>query len=99
LTTVKGGLREVYRTLELPGKHALKDAQTELDRAVVRAYGFAAEEDLLASLLDLNRGVAERVKSKSPVCAPGIPCNYPDIAQLISDDRLLVENNLQGVRQ
>ncbi len=34
LTKIKGGLRAVYRTLELPGKNPLKDAHAALDAAV-----------------------------------------------------------------
>ena len=42
LTKIKGGLRAVYRTLELPGKNPLKDAHAALDAAVLDAYGFSA---------------------------------------------------------
>ena len=41
LTKIKGGLRAVYRTLELPGKNPLKDAHAALDQAVLDAYGFS----------------------------------------------------------
>jgi SAM-dependent methyltransferase len=45
LTKIKGGLRAVYRTLELPGKNPLKDAHAALDAAVLAAYGFSAKKD------------------------------------------------------
>jgi hypothetical protein len=37
LKVTTGGLRAVYRTLELPGKHPLKDAHAALDAAVLAA--------------------------------------------------------------
>jgi len=70
------GLRAVYRTLELPGKHPLKDAHAALDAAVLAAYGFDAKKDLLAQLLELNLAVAEREKAGETVTAPGVPAGY-----------------------
>ena len=86
LTKISGGLRAVYRTLELPGKNPLKDVHAELDRAVTAAYGFSAKGDLLAQLLALNLEVARRESESLPVTAPGIPPNYPDPARLVTDD-------------
>ena len=56
LTKMKGGLRALYRTLELPGANPLKDAHAALDAAVLTAYGFDAKKDLLAQLLALEPG-------------------------------------------
>jgi len=36
-------MRALYRTLELPGRHPLKDAHAALDAAVLAAYGFDAK--------------------------------------------------------
>lgn len=38
LTKIRGGLRAVYRTLELPGKNPLRDAHAALDDAVLKAF-------------------------------------------------------------
>jgi hypothetical protein len=38
LPKIKGGLRALYRTLELPGANPLKDAHAILDTAVLTAY-------------------------------------------------------------
>ncbi len=43
LPKLKGGLRALYRTLELPGANPLKDAHAALDTAVLIAYGFNAK--------------------------------------------------------
>jgi hypothetical protein len=86
LKVIKGGLRAVYRTMEMPGKHPLKDAHAALDAAVLAAYGFSAKKDLLQQLLDLNRAVADREKNGLPVTAPGVPPSYGDPAALITED-------------
>jgi hypothetical protein len=86
LAKIKGGLRAVYRTLELPGKNPLKDAHAALDAAVLAAYGFSPKDDILARLLALNLDVARREQSGEPVTAPGIPPGHPDPARLVIDD-------------
>jgi hypothetical protein len=86
LNAVAGGLRAVYRTLELPGKNPLKDAHAALDAAVLAAYGFSAKKDLLAQLLKLNLDVATRIATAQPVTAPGVPHSYPHPEHLITDD-------------
>jgi len=87
LTRIKGGLRAVYRTLELPGKNPLKDAHAALDAAVLDAYGFDPRQDLLQPLLDLNLAVAEREARGDPVVPPGVPPGYGgDRDALVTDD-------------
>ena len=86
LTKIKGGLRAVYRTLELPGKNPLEDAHAALDMAVLDAYGFKPKDDLLQQLLDLNLNVARRIDAGQPVTAPGVPPGYPNPAALVTDD-------------
>ncbi|MGD9858354.1 MAG: type IIL restriction-modification enzyme MmeI, partial [Planctomycetaceae bacterium] len=86
LSKVKGGLRGVYRTLELPGKNPLKDAHAALDAAVLAAYGFSPRKDLLQQLLDLNHLVAARIERGEDVTPPGIPPGYPNPAALVTDD-------------
>jgi hypothetical protein len=86
LQKLKGGLRALYRTLELPGANPLKDAHAALDAAVMDAYGFSAKKDLLAQILLLNQKVASRIEKGEPVTAPGVPKNYPDPQKLVTDD-------------
>jgi len=86
LSKIRGGLRAVYRTLELPGKNPLKDAHAALDAAVLDAYGFSPKKDLLAQLLTLNVEVARRIDAGQPVTAPGIPPGYPNPSRLITSD-------------
>jgi SAM-dependent methyltransferase len=86
LSVITGGLRAVYRTLELPGRHPLKDAHADLDAAVLAAYGFSARADLLKQLLDLNHAVAAKEKAGEAVTAPGVPVIYGDPAGLITED-------------
>jgi hypothetical protein len=88
LQTLSGGLRALYRTLDLPGKNPLRDAHAALDKAVLAAYGFSAKADLLQQLLDLNRVVAAKAGAGGMATAPGVPAHYPDPARLISADCL-----------
>ena len=81
-----GGLRALYRLLELPGRHPLKDAHVRLDAAVLAAYGFGGKEDLLTQLLKLNLSVAARIAAGEPVIAPGVPPGFPDPNKLITLD-------------
>ena len=86
LPKIKGGLRALYRTLELPGANPLRDAHAALDTAVLTAYGFNAKKDLLAQLLALNQEVAAKIERGEPVTAPGVPRNYPDAKKLVTED-------------
>jgi len=76
LPKLKGGLRALYRTLELPGANQSKDTHAALDTGVLTAYGFSPKKDLLAQLLALNQQVT----------APGAPENYPDAKKLVTED-------------
>lgn len=86
LRRMGGGLRAVYRSLERPGENLVKDAHAALDAAVLDAYGFSQDGDLLAQLLDLNLEVAKRIERGDPVTAPGIPPGYPKPEELVTDD-------------
>ncbi|MCC6908622.1 MAG: class I SAM-dependent DNA methyltransferase [Phycisphaerales bacterium] len=88
LKNMTGGLRALYRTLEIDGKNPLKDAHAALDAAVLDAYGFDPKKDLLKQLLDLNLEVARRIERGQPVVAPGTPPSYPQDrrAELVTED-------------
>ena len=86
LPKIKGGLRALYRTLELPGANPLKDAHAALDTAVLTTYGFNPKRDLLAQLLALNQAVAAKIENWESVTAPGVPKNYPDASKLVTVD-------------
>ncbi len=79
-------LREMYRLMErLPGKYELRDLHAALDAAVLAAYEFDPDADLLEQLLALNYEVAAKIDAGEPVTAPGIPPDYPNPAELVSD--------------
>jgi SAM-dependent methyltransferase len=86
LPTITGGLRALYRTLELPGRNPLRDAHEALDAAVLDAYGFSARKVLLAQLLELNLAVAARIENGEAVTPPGVPASYGEASDLITDD-------------
>ncbi len=84
---IQGGLRVLYRTLELPGKkNPLKDAHDTLDKAVLAAYGFSAAKDLLKQLLDLNHHVAALIELGKPVVGSGVPASYKKAKELTTAD-------------
>ncbi|MCY3019639.1 MAG: N-6 DNA methylase [Planctomycetota bacterium] len=92
LKGIKGGLRALYRTLELPGKNPLKDAHAALDAAVLDAYGFSPRTDILSQLLALNLDVAARIERGEAVTAPGVPKDYPKPEELVTDDCVQAED-------
>jgi len=81
------GLRDIYRLLELPGKHSLKTAHAALDEAVSAAFGLTGSESVLSQLSDLNAMIGEAEASGSRSIGPGIPPNYPRPDKLITKDR------------
>lgn len=89
LPTLKGGLRELYRTLELPGANPLKTAHAALDAAVLAAYGFHPGKDLLAQLLALNQDVAARIEKGEAVTPPGLPLDGKDRLGYVSTDCIM----------
>ncbi|HVX85131.1 MAG TPA: DNA methyltransferase [Phycisphaerae bacterium] len=86
LQKITGGLRALYRTLELPGKNPLKDAHAQLDKAVLAAYNFPEKDDLLTQLLALNLEVAAKIDTGQAVTAPGVPSLYGDAVPLVTHD-------------
>lgn len=83
---LKGGLRALYRTLELPGISPLKDAHVALDGAVLAAYGFSPKKDQLAQILALNVEVRDLGEK---AIGPGLPPKLRDVAELRSTDRIV----------
>jgi hypothetical protein len=80
--------RELYRSLELPGDHPLKDAHTDLDNAVRAAYGMTKTADALAVLLELNSQVAVAEAKGTTVQGPGLPSFISNPAPYITKDRV-----------
>ncbi len=83
-------LRDLYRTLDLPGQNPLRDAHEQLDAAVRAAYGMKAGADPLAFLLALNQQVAARAAKGEPVTAPGLPPCVSDSGPFVTDDCIRV---------
>ena len=79
-------LRDLYRSLELPGDHPLKAAHAVLDDAVRKAYGMSPTADPLAFLLDLNAEVAEAEVNGDTVQGSGLPSVINDRAAYVSKD-------------
>lgn len=82
----KWTLRELYRTLDLPGNNPLRQAHEQLDAAVRQAYGMKATSEPLQFLLDLNFEMADKETRGLPVVAPGLPPVVQNPDEFITDD-------------
>lgn len=65
--------RELYRTLELPGSHPLKELHQRLDREVRATYGMGKKGSALPFLFALNEKVAAAEAKGGKVQGPGLP--------------------------
>lgn len=84
-------LRELYRTLELPGANPLKVAQAALDAAVRAAYGMPDHADTLEFLLALNATVAAAEADNKFVRGPGLPEFINNRPDFVTPDAIDVE--------
>jgi hypothetical protein len=81
-------LRELYRTLDVPGASPLKAAHDALDKAVRDAYGMAKSDDPLAFFLALNQQVVSNEDTQQPVVGPGLPPIVKNKKSFVTSDRL-----------
>jgi hypothetical protein len=64
-------LVQQYDVLRTPGKSELRDLHAELDGAVLDAYNFDQDVDLLVQILELNLLLAQREQNGEVVTPPG----------------------------
>jgi hypothetical protein len=64
-------LAKQYDVLRKPGSSTLRDLHAELDEAVVSAYGFNQEDDVLTQILELNLLLAQQEKEGIAVTKAG----------------------------
>lgn len=86
-----GTLRDLYRSLDLPGQNPLRDAQNALDTAVRAAYGMKSEEDVLAFLLKLNLALAAKEEKGEEIVGPGLPPGIGNPREFVSEDCVRVD--------
>lgn len=79
-------LRNLYRALDKPGRHPLRDAQDALDVAVAAAYVRGPSSDALTFLLELNRAVAAAESRGERVQGPGLPAAFAPDPRFQSSD-------------
>jgi hypothetical protein len=82
--------RDLYRVLELPGEHPLKQAQAKLEDAVRAAYGMVEDSDPLAVLLELNLKLADDEGEGKTIRGPGLPDFINDRASYVTNDCISV---------
>ncbi|WP_406852982.1 DNA methyltransferase [Brevundimonas sp. BH3] len=78
--------RELYRTLELPGSHPLKDLHAKLDKAVRVAYGMPKKGSGLPFILKLNDELAAAEAKGLKVQGPGVPAGLSGTIKVKSSD-------------
>ncbi|MDA9756265.1 N-6 DNA methylase [Flavobacteriales bacterium] len=79
-------LRDIYKILEEPGANPLKEAHQKLDEAVLDAYDFEKDKDLLTQLLKLNYEVADKIEEGVEVQNPGLPKCAKNKEEFVSED-------------
>ncbi|MFL6335351.1 MAG: DNA methyltransferase [Pyrinomonadaceae bacterium] len=79
-------LRELYRTLDLPGQSPLKDAHDALNAAVRMVYGLGEADDPLPFLLDLNDKLTMSEAFMQCVVGPGLPPVVKNPEEFITND-------------
>jgi len=71
-------LRDLYRSMELPGKHPLIRAHRILDMAVFEAYGMKKRDNPLEFLLNLNLKLSKDEDDGKDIIGPGLHPNAKD---------------------
>ena len=79
-------LRDLYKSLESPGKNPLRDAHEKLDKAVRDAYGMDKDEDALKFLLELNLELSNKESLGEKIVGPGLPPCVKDPKQYVTKD-------------
>ena len=65
------GLRALYKELDIPGKHPLKDAHEELDKLVMEIYDFNPKRNILESTYNLNKELIYLESQNLEITSPG----------------------------
>ncbi len=78
--------RNLYETLDVPGKNTLMDAHNLLDQSVREAYGMKKESDGLEFLVKLNAELKTIESSGGAVIGPGLPPSVEGANEFISGD-------------
>ena len=83
-------LRDLYRTLDMPGANPLRDAHTALNTAVRAAYGMPESVDPLTFLLALNLELAVKEKANELVTPPGLPLPKNERSAFMTTDCITI---------
>jgi len=86
-------LRELYRSLETPGRNPLRQAQDALDEAVRQAYEMRESQNTLQFLFELNQEVAEMEANNEVIMGPGLPPSVECPENFITDDAVCMPSD------
>ncbi|MEP6544691.1 hypothetical protein NDI47_21415 [Microcoleus vaginatus GB1-A2] len=70
------GITQLYNKFFEEPTSQLYKLHAKLDRQVMQAYGFIDSDDILAKVLELNLGLAEKEKRGEAVVGPCVPTDY-----------------------
>lgn len=84
-------LRDIYRTLDLPGDQPLKTAQANLDVAVRQSYSMPDKINPLSFLLSLNSQLSQNEDDGLTVQGPGLPAIVTSREGLVTSDAITPE--------
>ncbi len=83
-------LRDLYRTLDVPGTNPLREAQAKLDAAVRAAYAMPKGADILTFLLALNQTSAAKEAASELITPPGLQLPVEEHGEFITEDCIRV---------
>lgn len=88
-------LRDLYRTLELPGDNPLRKAHEKLDAAVWEAYYYGLPKKMrkineLEFLLQLNELCAKEEETGNKIVGPGLPLFCKENREFFSEDCIML---------
>ena len=79
-------LRDLYRTMEIPGTNPIQKAQDILDKSVSKAYRVKDQTDPLECLLKLNTYIVKQENLMQHVTGPGLPPCVTNQHEFLSND-------------
>ena len=74
-------LREVHKTIDMPGENQLRKCLHKLDEAVMQAYQIKTESQILRHLFGLNQEIHNAENRGIITQGPGIPEKFKENAK------------------
>lgn len=79
-------LRDLYRSMELPGENRLKRLHERLDSEVRSAYGMSRRDNTVKYLFELNQMLYDQEQTGKNVTGPGLPRSVTTPQEFVTGD-------------